>query len=70
MKRVWMQPGSWDARCVREGNIGEWEWECFIYGGEGDAEMKYGSEEGWCLLVHGEEGLKGASGAEGEKGKL
>ncbi|KAF8416972.1 CoA binding domain-containing protein [Tirmania nivea] len=70
VRRVWMQPGAWDDACVEEGKSGGWEWECFVYGGEGEGEMRPGMEEGWCVLVHGEEGLREAKRRAGEKGKL
>ncbi|RPB26007.1 hypothetical protein L211DRAFT_70596 [Terfezia boudieri ATCC MYA-4762] len=59
IKRVWMQPGAWDQQCV-----------CFVYGGEEDGQMIAGEEEGWCVLVHGEEGLREARKRVGGEGKL
>ena len=68
VKRVWMQPGAWDEGCVEEGRGAEWV--CFVYGGEGEGEMIAGEDEGWCVLAHGEEGLREAREREGGKGKL
>ncbi|KAI5783933.1 CoA binding domain-containing protein [Peziza echinospora] len=60
VKRVWMQPGSWDGECVEEVK-GEGRGE-----GEGGGEF----EEGWCVLVHGEEGIAAAKALKEGKVKL
>lgn len=74
IKRVWMQPGSWDKACldVVGEESGEGSFEVVIYGGEEEGEMSEGEQEGWCLLVHGEEGLRRAgrwSGGNPKKGR-
>lgn len=43
------------------------QWEAFIFGGEGEGEMEPGAQEGWCVLTHGEEGLRDARRSEGGK---
>lgn len=43
------------------------QWEAFIFGGEEEGEMVPGAQEGWCVLTHGEEGLRGAR--RNERGK-
>ncbi|KAF8464068.1 CoA binding domain-containing protein [Kalaharituber pfeilii] len=69
IRRVWMQPGSWNMACVEEAQRGTGEveqgFEVVIYGGEGKGEMEPGMEEGWCVLVHGEEGMKAAKEVKG-----
>ena len=54
VRQVWMQPGSWDAECVRFARD-ECALEAVVYGHE--AELGY---EGACVLVHGEMGLRAA----------
>lgn len=67
-----MQPGAWDQECVREEQEEKRRgggFDVFVYGGEGEGEMVEGGQEGWCVLVHGEEGLAAAKGEKG-RGKL
>jgi len=62
IKRVWMQPGAWDWECVydEQAGVNSGAWDVFLFGGEEEEDMNPGAEEGWCVLVHGEEGMRQA----------
>jgi len=64
---VWLQPGSFDAETL------EWaraEFAAAIGGTAPGADGRASNgEEGWCVLVDGEEGLR-LAGVEGAAGKL
>lgn len=56
---VWLQPGTWDEAVLNEVRVFERGGGAIIAGDEGGT----GGDEGWCVLVDGETGLKEAGRA-------
>lgn len=64
---VWLQPGSFDDEALEYARR---EFKAAIGGTEAGSDgLKSGGEDGWCVLVDGEDGLK-AAGKEWEMGRL
>ena len=64
---VWLQPGSFDDETLEYARR---EFKAAIGGTEAGSDgVESGGEEGWCVLVDGEEGLK-VAGREWERGRL
>ena len=60
MKAVWLQPGSYDDEGLA---FARREWPGAAVGGveAGDDGAETRGEEGWCVLVDGESGLRSAA---------
>lgn len=64
---VWLQPGSFDDEILAYARK---EFKAAIGGTEpGSDGLASGGEDGWCVLVDGEEGLR-LAGVEWKKGRL